>query len=761
MKSLARSFAGGEISPEMFARLDLAKFQTGAAKCLNFEIRPHGPAVNRAGLEHIIVTKDGARALIPFIYNSTQAYVIEFGDFYVRFHTNGGTVLEATQNITGVTQAAIGVLTYAGTDPANGDWMYLSGIGGMTELNGRYVMVTNVNAGANTFEIATTDGSAVATTGYGAYTAGGTMARVYTLTSPFAQADIPSLEYTQSADVMTVTHVGYAVRELRRLGAASWQFATVAVAPTQVAPTVIVVTPNAAGAVTYEYTVTAIGADGQEESLKATPVANAACQDLTVAGAFNTVTWTNATSGAIRYNVYRKLNGLYGYVGSSSDGTIGFKDINYAPDISQTPPETDDPISSAGNYPGACGYFQSRRWFAGSTNKPLNVWATRSGTEANLTYSVPTQDSDAITARLRAVRADVILHLVPLGDLLALTSGAEWLINAGGNAGPITPGNIDYRPQGYSGSSSVHPVVTNSSVLYAQDRSGHVREITYSWQSQGYKSDDVCLMAPHLFDGYTIVSMAYQRAPQPILWCVRSDGILLGLTYIPEQQVLAWHRHDTDGLFKSVTVIPEGSEDVLYALVTRTVNSATRYCIERKRSRRFATWNDAFLVDGGSAYSGSAATTISGLWHLIGQSVSIFADGVTLPQQTVSAAATVTLPHAATKVAVGRRITADFQTLPLAIETQAMSQATKKNVNKVYVRVQDSNSFWVGPTFSKLTQAKFNVTLPYGTPPPSVSAFIPVVITPNWDYEGQVCIRHPDPTPLTILGLVPDTSLGG
>ena len=762
MKSIARSFAGGEITPELFGRLDLSTFQTGLAKCLNFEVRPHGPVVNRAGFEYVLETKTSAKAsvLLPFIYSTSQAYALEFGDLYVRIHALGATVLETGLTITGITQANPGVLSYTGTDPVNGNWMYLDGITGMTELNKRYVKVANVNAGANTFELTDLNDVNINTTAFTAWSAGGTAARVYEIVSPYAEADLSALEITQSSDVLTITHPSYAIRELRRLGATNWTFATVTVAPTQAAPTAVTVTPNAGGGTSYSYVITALATDGREESLKSTAGVNAACQLLSVAGAFNTITWTNAT-GAVRYNVYKLVNGLWGYVGQSSDGTIGFIDNYITPDITKTPPEVDDPISSASNYPGACGYFQGRRWFAGSTNKPQNVWATRSGTESNMTYSIPTTDSDAITARLTARQANTIRHLVPLGDLLALTSGAEWLVTGSGQTGaPITPNTIGYVPQGYSGCSQVRPVVTDSSVLFAQDRGGRVRSIEYSWEKQGYKSDDVSLMAPHLFDGYTILSMAYTRSPNPTLWAVRSDGILLGMTYIPEQKVAAWHQHSTDGLFESITVVPEGADDVLYAIVKRTVSAGTKRYVERLHSRKFATLADSFVVDSGLMYDDTPATVLRGYWHLIGETVSILADGAVLPQQVVAADGTITLDAAASKVAVGLPITADLQTLPLALELQAFGQGTNKNVNKVYIRVYQSASLFVGPSFSKLVENKYRTTEAYGSPPALRTGTVAVTLTPTWDADAPVCIRQTDPLPLTVVSLVPDTALG-
>jgi len=610
MKSLQRSFAGGEISPELFGRLDLTKFQTGLAECLNFRILPHGPAENRSGLQYVIRTKDSTKVsiLLPFIYSSNQSVVLEFGDQYIRFHTDGGTVLESSQNITGITKANPGVLTYAGADPTNGQWFYLAGIAGMTELNGRYVKVASVDTVANTFQLVDPlTGNNLNTSSFTTYTSGGTMSRVYEISSPYLEADLYDLHFTQSADVLTITHPGYQQRQLTRTAAANWTLATFSAVPTIGTPSApTVAAPVAAGAsVTYYYVCTAIAEGTLEESLAS---ASASVSNLlTTAGNYNTID-PPAVSGAIRYNIYKQVSGVYGYIGQTDGSAL--VDNNITPDLTQTPPQANDPFSGAGEYPGAVGYYKGRRWFAGSTNKPQNLWGTKSATESNMTYSIPTRDDDSITVKLIARQANTIRHIVPLGDLLLLTSGAEWLVRAQ-NSDAITPNTIDYTPQGYVGASNVQPSVTSKSVLYAADKGGHVREMLYTFDSQGYDTKDISIMAPHLFDGYTIKQMAFAKAPVPTLWCVRSDGVLLGLTYLPEHEVYAWHKHDTAGTFESVCAVPEGSEDAVYATVKRTINSATVRNIERFATRRINRLDDAFHVDSGSRLNNTIAATLT------------------------------------------------------------------------------------------------------------------------------------------------------
>jgi len=762
--SYLRSFAGGEIAPELFGRLDLVKNQTGLQRAENFIIRAEGPASNRAGFEWVIETKDSSKRSvgIPFIFNAAQAYVLEFGDQYMRIHTEGGTVLSAAQNITAISQANPGVLTYSGADPANGTWVFLSGIGGMTQLNGRYVKVANVNAGANTFEITDTGGANINTTGYTAYTAGGTMSPVYEIATPYLEADLFDLHYTQSQDVLTITHPTYQQRQLVRSGATSWALSTFTLAPTQPAPTGVTVTPSAAGGETYAYIVTAVNSDGLEESLSSTAGTNGACQVLSAGGAYNTVTWTNA-SGAVRYNVYRRISGVFGYVGQGTDGAAGFKDDNIQPDLTQSPPEGTDPFVGAGNYPGAVGYYQGRRWFAGTTNKQQNLWGTRSGTESNLTYSIPTQADDAVQARLTARQANTIRHIVPLKDLLLLTSGAEWVVDTGGAAGVLDPTNLSYRPEGYIGANNVQPVVTGKAVLYCESNGGRVREIKYKWESQGYDPEDVSVMAPHLFDGYTITSMTYAHVPFRLLFATRSDGTLLAMTYVPEHQVAAWHQHTTNGEFEHVCAIPENGENMLYAVVAREINGRTVRSIERMRSRQIASLSDAFFVDAGVTITSPASLTISNsLWHLEGEEVAILVDGAVHPVRTVTnGAITLELDELPDVVHVGLAYNADLETLPIAVEAEAFGQGMQKNVNGVRVRVNASSGLFAGPAFDKLREDKQRTTETFGVPPERVTGMRNIMLVPSWNSDGTVCIRQSNPLPLTVVALAPNVAYGG
>lgn len=760
IKTLLRSFAGGEITPELFGRLDLAKFQTGLARALNFEILAHGPAVNSPGFEYVLEAKDSTKevVLIPFAFSTQQTFALEFGDQYIRFHTLGGTLLEAVKNITAMTNANPGVFTSAAHGFTTGQWLFLNSFDGPTILNGRFVKVVVI--GVNTFSLTDLAGNAIDTTLLPVFAATGTAARVYEIASPYLEADLQDLHFVQSADVLTITHPTYQQRELKRLGATNWTLTTFALVPTQPAPTVLVVTPSAAGAETNVYVVTALAADGLEESL-ASATGTGVGVALATAGASNAVTWTNA-AGATRYNVYKRRNGLFGYIGQAADGVTGFKDDNITPNMTITPAEGTDPFVGATNFPGAVSYHEQRRCFAGTLTKPQNLWMTRSGTEKNLTYSIPTRDDDSIAFRIAAREANTIRHLVPLSDLLLLTSGGLWRVTSV-NSDAITPSSVSVKQQSNIGANNVQPVITGSSMIYAQDRGGRLREVKYSWERTGYDSNDVSVLAPHLLDSYTIVSMCYTQAPTSVVRAVRSDGLLLGMTYLPEHQVLAWFQRDTDGLFKSVCSVAEGTEDGMYAVVKRVINGRNVRYIERHHSRQFDALEDAFFVDSGLTYVGPAATVITGLYHLEGKIVSILADGAVHPQLVVTNGA-ITLQVAASKVHVGLPIVAQLQTLPLSVESQgvgALGQGTNKNINKVHLRVDRSSGVWAGPRFDKLTEYKQRTDEVYGTPPALLSDELSLTVSPSWTAGGQLCVQQSDPLPLSVVSMTLEVALGG
>lgn len=683
VRVLKSSFSGGEISRELFGRLDISKVQSGLDTCRNFIVMPHGVASNRPGFQYVNEVKTSANftRLIQFSFSNSQTFVIEMGAGYFRFHSAGATLMN----------------------------------GGVP----------------------------------------------YEIAHSYAQGDLSTIKYVQSGDVITIVHPSYPPKELKRLSNLNWTLTTISFASQTIAPTGAAVGANYATAgvdQNFKYVITALNSLGYEES-PASAVTNTVSNDLTISGNYNTISWGTVT-GSIRYNVYKYASGTFAYIGQTSGLTL--TDDNILADLTKTLPITDAIFASAGNYPSSVCYFQQRRWFAGTINQPQNIWSTQSSSDYNIAYSIPSQSSDALRFKIAAQKANAIRHLLPSqADLLVLTASTEWSVSADSGSA-LTAASLNIQTQTQNGTSLVAPIMVNKYILYPQAQGGHIGEMVYSWQSSGYTSNDLCLLAPHLFDTTTITDFILSRAPTPIIWAINSSGALLGLTYVPEQQVSAWHKHDTvGGTFESCVTVTENNADVLYVIVNRTINGVTKRYIEMLHTRFFTDPKDAFFVDCGLTYSGAATTTITGLDYLEGQTVAILGDGAVMPQQVVTSGA-ITLPFAVSKAQIGLPITADLTTTPAAIVGDVtLGQSRIKNINKIWVRVYNSGGFSAGPDISRLTPVKTRHYESPGTAPDLITDEIPLFVTSSYNPSGRVTIRQSGPLPLTVVDITIEVSVGG
>jgi hypothetical protein len=760
------AFAAGELAPSLYARTDLAKYQSGLKLCSNFTVTPYGGVKNRAGMVFVNESKTSSKKarLVPFAFNDQQTYVLEFGDLYMRVYKDGGIVLAG---------------------------------------------------GGGVYEIATT----------------------------FTEADLADLNFTQSADVMTLVHPSYTPKKLSRLDHNNWTLADISFLPAVAAPASANCTAVAGTGNSYvwRYQITAVlDKDGViDESLPVTSDAGTTHADKMRA----TVTWP-AAAVATYYNVYKDntQSGVYGFVGRASGLT--FTDINITPAKTDTPPTGANPFVGAGNYPGAVGYYQQRLIFAGSNNSPQTVWMSKVGNFSNFGYATPTKDDDSITLTVASTKVNRFRHLLPIKQLIGLTTGGEWEVS-GAESG-LTAKTVSAQVQSYNGSAKIRPIVINSSAIYVQTRGNSVLSLAYSFEADGFNGEDLTKYATHFFRGFTLVDWAFQQTPDRIVWAVRSDGALLGMTFLPEEKLIAWHQHHTDGFVESVCSIAEGDEDALYLLVRRTINGVSRRYIERMASRTILDIENAKFVDcaltydgrntdtadfmtlsGGTTWqspealtltaSGHApftvgsvgriyrlragielvrvkvtaytsttvvivqlieacpaslrtvavsdwalmATTISGLAHIEGKTVSILADGDVHPQRVVTGGA-ITLQSAAAVAHVGLPYVAELETLEVSIVGSETLLDKRKVIPGVTAFIEASRNFWAGPKQgAKLYEQKPDYRGSYNAPIGLVTGISSIKINTSWGEDGRIYIQQPDPLPLSILALIPDVVASG
>jgi len=616
LTTIQNSFSSGELSPSVFGRTDLQKYHSGASTYRNFFANYRGGAASRAGTAYCGMCKQNAPnvggtvssyppRLIPFQFNIDQGYALEFGDEYMRILSDGAYVLESAVTVTSVSSA--GLFTATAHGYSVGDWLYDSGNTGFSGL----IWVVTAET-TNTFNVQDLFGNNVTSA---TASTGGTVARIYTVVAPYAAEDLSYLKYTQSANTMSLTCVSYVDEsspydyppyDLQRDGATDWVFTEVTFASSISAPTGASATANSSTTATtyYQYVVTAVASDG-EESI-ASNVAQCYNNDISIYAGSNTITWS-AVTGATSYNIYEATPSygtaqpsgvLFGFAGTSL--STSFVDTNIQPDFTTVPPQHQNPFTGTGYYPGCVAYFQQRRVYASTIDNPDTYYMSQPGAFLNFDYAIPIADSDSITGSPWAQQVNGIQFLVPMpGGLVVLTGSGAWQLN-GGNSAAITPSDQDAQPQAYNGcNSTVPPIVVNYDILYVQAKGSIVRDLSYNFFVNIYTGTDTTVLSNQLFTGYEIIQWAYAEEPYKLIWCVRNDGTMLSFTYLKEQDVYAWARHDTNGLYASVCTVVEPPVDALYIVTQRLVNGVYVYYSERMNNRLWQDVGSCWCVDAG------------------------------------------------------------------------------------------------------------------------------------------------------------------
>ena len=361
---------------------------------------------------------------------------------------------------------------------------------------------------------------------------------------------------------------------------------------------------------------------------------------------------------------------------------------------------------------------------------------------------------------------NAIRFLSATRTLIVGTVGGEFSVSGGGTDDPVTPTNILIKKQSNHGCANIDAIPVGNVTLFLQRAKRKIRELAYNFDVDGYVAPDMTILAEHISET-GINEMSYQQEPNQIIWCVRQDGQLVGLTYQREQQVVAWHRHIFGGAFstgnavcETVATIPTNDKEYqTWVIIKRTINGVTRRYVEYINQFDFTeTDNTTFnFLDSQLSYSGSSTTTISGLEHLEGQTVSVLANGSTHPDRTVSNGS-ITLARASTKVKVGLPYTSILQTMRIDAGAQnGTSQAKTKRIYNITVRLYESIGVEVGPNLSNMEAIPFRSSAALmDTAIPVYTGDKEIEFRGNYESDGFIFVRQTQPLPLTILSLYPD-----
>ena len=738
------NFTGGELSPRLDGRNDLNKYSSGCKTLENMVVYPHGSAARRSGTQFVAEVKNSAAKtrLIPFEFSTTQTYMLEFGNQYIRFYKDNGQILESDVTISGATQANPVVITATGHSYDNGDEISITGVAGMTELNNKRYLVANKTT--NTFEITDIDGNNIDGTGFTAYTSGGVANRVYEISTPYLTAELFDIKFAQSADVMYITHPNHEVEKLSRTGHTSWTLADV---DFQYGPF-------------QDHNTTATTMTSSHTTLGATTT-------LTL----SSTTGVNSNQGFLSTDVGRLVHIKDGHVKITSYTSSTSVDATVEDAISSGSATTDFAMGSFSDttgHPSCVTFFEQRLVFAGTKEQPQTLFFSKSGDYENMDdgYHATVADDDAIIYTIASNQVNAIRFMTATRTLIVGTAGGEFTVSGGGTDVAITPTNILIKKQSNHGAANLDAIAAGNATLFLQRAKRKIRELAYNFDVDGYLAPDMTILSEHITEG-GITQMAYQQEPNQIVWMTRDDGELIGLTYQREQQVTAWHRQIFGGSFssgnavcESVAALPtDDAEYQVWVIVKRTINSVTRRYVEYLNAFDFTeTDNTTFnFLDSQLNYDGSATTTITGLDHLEGQTVSILANGSTHPDKTVSSGA-ITLDRSSTKVKVGLPFTSLLQTMRLdAGAANGTSQAKTKRIYDISLRLYESVGVEVGPDLQNMER------IPFRSSADAMDTAIPVFtgdkeieFRGNYETDGFIFVRQTQPLPLTVLSLYPN-----
>lgn len=575
---------------------------------------------------------------------------------------------------------------------------------------------------------------------------------LYVAPTPYNASELTDMDYSQAFDAIYLANELYAPAKFTRNDHADWSFSYVTFGPALSPPgavSAVATTPNTDAANSgdgyfpqdYSYIVSAVDANGQE-SRGSTP--DVVTNDTELPRNFTTISW-GAVTGAERYRIYKAHEtGTHGYIGETT--STSFVDDGFQPEYSRAPITGFNPFSSAGNYPARTNFWEQRLWWGRTTNAPNAFWASRSSEFENLDFARPQTESDSIAAAIATGETNAIEAIIPLDRLIVGTSDNIFVLQ-GPNDDVLVPNPPPAaRRQVGRGVSLPKPLPIGEIVFYQPRFESGVRTLGFAFEVDGYRSTDVTIFAPHLFEGRRIKRWCYQAEPHSIIWVVMDDGDCLSFTWEDEQQVWGWTEIDFGGKVLDCIAVFEGMESRVYFQIEREIDGVTKRFIERLGSWNWTDFREAVFLDSARTFKFmEAQSMVGGLQHLEGETVKVLADGYAF-SATVSDGM-VALPEPARRVVVGLPFDAVIETMRLPQETR------RKITGEIYVELVDSFDVYGGRREDELEL--FRTRVPGDIYRPVMFTGQPEPIRPQQviDRDATIIVKSSSPYPMTVTAV--------
>lgn len=763
------NFTAGVWSPRLAGRVDLKKYFNAASILENVITAPHGGAERRPGTRFVSEVKDSSAKvrLVAFEFSTVQAYIIEFGEEYCRFYMDQGQIVTTYSAWSTSHAYALGELVIQSGHDYRCLIAHTSGTFATDLSNGKWVLCSP--------DVGEVD-------------------LAYEIPTPYLEADLFELQFAQSADVLYIAHPDYAPRKLERSGHTAWTLSTI-VFPASADKAVTGITKANPGVVTCAThgfqtgdSVYFYGVGGMTQ----------------VNGNTYTITFVDTNSFSLGVDTS-------GYTTYTSGGTAT-KQL-FVQDV---------------DYPACVAFFEQRLCWGGSDFDPQTIWCSQTADYENM---IPgTDDDNAITYSIASDRVNRIRWMVPEDYMLVGTVGGEWRFGAGSKTDAFTPTTAQAKRQSTYGSEQIQALLINDCCLFVQRGGKKVRELAYSYESDKYVAPDLSILAENITTGDPlslsgITCIEYQQNPDSILWAIRADGVLLGMTYERKEDVIGWHPHYTDGEFESVAIIPGTNEDEIWVSVKRTIDGSDVRYVEYFSERNFYTKEESYFVDSGLSWDGGAAVdvtgatkanpvvvtapghtflagyhvrfddvggmielndtvytvanpsggtfelsgidgtgfttyttggtvsrvvqVVAGLDHLIGETVSVCADGADGGDYVVDGSGQITLDDYYNHVHAGLPYTSIIRPMRLeAGATGGTAQAMIKRIDHLWIRFHNSLACSVGPDEDNLEEVDFGLNADL------YDGDMEFAFRGRHDSDGWMYIETADPLPLNVIAII-------
>ena len=746
LKIIQSNFSSGEIAPSALGRVDIARYTNAIKLGKNIIPQTLGGAKKRLGTQWISETKDSTKRakLVPYIVGRDVAYMLEFGDSYMRVYLPDGS---AVMN---------GAVPYEITTPY--DDQELADIDYAQSEDAMYVF----HRGIPTHRILTSSDDAW------------NCLPVPFTTTPFSeQGDFPAVGLTLSANTvgtgrsMTASSSYWLAADV---GRAVLHNAGVAVITAVVSGTVATVELKSI----FDSTSIPSG----EWNLDSSPQARLTPSAKDPVGGAITMTLNLAGWRAEDVGKYVRLNSGLARIDSITSSTVAVGEILIVLSAAVAAPALSWTLQSSmwtsvNGYPCTGTMNDQRLVTAGTLKNPETVFGSRIGEP--LDFLIGTGDSDGYVFSISTNQKSDIDYVIQNRNLLVLTNGGEFSMFSGTEK-PITPTNVQVKPQSPHGSRRVKPLPVGKEVLFVQRAGRKLRAIGYRYDEDGYKSTDLTTLAEHI-TASGIAEMAFQQEPDPVVWCVLNNGRLVSLTFDRDLDVIAWAQHSTDGAFESVACIPYGDSEQVWMIVRREIDGQVRRYVERFQPDWYPIYgveapdldaippedepiNWGFTLDCAVAQEDVTGKAVwDGFDHLEGKSVRCLADGVDMPPMTVTGGE-ITLPRAAKKILAGLMFMPRIDMLPPEMQGASGSiQGDAMAVHEVLLRVLNTTGVTVGG--DDVESGRINGPAQLDYPPQLFTGDIDAT-TIGWSRgDPETIIEQAYPFPFHILAVVRSITING